>query len=257
MTTLEMKPIANHAWKGRVVEEDRATGWIRSLPSSPGDLAEVRDALTGTRGECLKRVVDLELPHIPFIYTSVDTFLRQPGEILSQLRGEDFFLTIQPTDYAARVDSPSPRVASAREIVSLARQYSSDVTGVEFDIVVSEVRDIAYLGNITVAEGGEMYGEFSDEGIPPTRSGLKQVHRFQRDPYLGTFHYSFDDKELRRSIYDALQCLPYRGTGRNREWQKGYYELTLVRSPDNHLYPAFYDFRDSKSFLYAPAHKVL
>lgn len=241
----------------RPVEEDRATGWIRTLPGDNDQLAGLRDDLEGSRAEMLNRVKALKLPHVPFASASVDEFLNDPSTITQGLQGRKLFCTIQPADYAARVEAPKPSIISLSEIKDLAAGYTMQATGINYHIILSEARDIAYVGNIIVSESGEVYGEFSAEGIPPTRSGLKQVHRFQKDPFLSTFHYSFEDTDLREAIYRSLDYLPHKGTCRGREWQQGYYELLLSREPDGQLRPEFYDYRDCKSFLYAPESKVL
>jgi len=241
----------------RQVEEDRATGWIRTLPCDKDELAALRDDLQGSRAQMLNRVKALELPHVPFAHASVDEFVKDPRTLTQDLRGEKLFCTIQPANYAACVEAPKPSVISLSKITELAASYTTQATGVNYHIILSEARDIAYVGNIIVGERGDVYGEFSAEGIPPTRSGLKQVHRFQKDPFLGTFHYSFEDTALREAIYRSMDCLPHVGTCRGREWQQGYYELLLSRGADGQLRPEFYDYRDCKSFLYAPESKVL
>jgi hypothetical protein len=241
----------------RTVEEDRATGWIRTLPCDNDQLAGLRDDLEGSRAEMLNRVKALQLPHVPFSHASVDEFVKDPSLVIQGLQGEKLFCTIQPADYAARVEAPKPSVISLSEIPALAAEYTREATGVNYHIILSEARDIAYVGNIIVGEHGDIYGELSAEGIPPTRSGLKQVDRFQKEPFLSTFHYSFEDTALREAIYRCVANLPHSGTCRGREWQPGYYEFLLSRDADGHLRPEFYDYRDCKSFLYAPESKVL
>jgi hypothetical protein len=239
------------------VEEDRATGWIRTLPGDNDTLAGLRDDLEGSRAEMLARVKALQLPHVPFAHASVDEFVKDPYTVSEGLRGEKLFCTIQPANYAARVEAPKPSVIPLSKIKELADDYTTEATGVNYHIILSEARDIAYVGNIIVGEHGDVYGEFSAEGIPPTRSGLKQVYRFQKEPFLSTFHYSFDDTALREAIYRSMDYLPHSGTCRAREWQPGYYELLLSREADGQLKAEFYDYRNCKSFLYAPESKVL
>jgi hypothetical protein len=233
-------------------EKDRATGWIHKLTANNPELSEVRDALVGSRADMMDRVKGLNLPHIPYAHASIEDFLANPAALAEQIRGESYFYTIQPSNYAARVESPSPGVASLDHVVEIAQYFTKKATGTEFRLVLSEVRDIAYLGNIVVDEAGHIYGEFTDEGIPPTRSGVERVSVFQKDITLDTFHYNFEDRELRAAIYKSVSLLPHRGTGRERVWDKGYYELNLVRSPAGTLSPAFYDFRTSNAFLFVP-----
>jgi hypothetical protein len=243
--------------EGRAEEPDRATGWIRQLSKNNPELEDVRDALIGSRAEMLDRVKELGLPIIPYAHSTVEDFLASPEKLTKGLSGERFFYTIQPSSYAEAVKSPSPGVATLSQITELAEFFTESYQGTKFTIVVSEAVDVAYLGNIVINESGDMYGEFTDENIPPTRSGISRVRQFQKDPWLGTFCYNFEDTELRRAIYNSIQSLPHRGTGRDAVWQKGYYELNLVRTSNGTLTPAFYDFRDSKAFLYVPANRVV
>jgi hypothetical protein len=131
-------------------EKDRATGWIHKLTANNPELSEVRDALVGSRADMMDRVKGLNLPYIPYIHASVEDFLDNPAALAEQIRGESYFYTIQPSNYAARVESPSPGVASLDHIVEIAQYFTKKATGTEFRLVLSEVRDIAYLGNIVV-----------------------------------------------------------------------------------------------------------
>ena len=228
--------------------EDRATGWITKLTTNAPELREIRDALIGSRAEMMDAVKELGLPHIPFAHASVDEFLENPEKLAKALKGDHYYYTIQPNDYAARVDTPSPAIASLDAIVELAQEFSSANSKVPFTIVLSEVKQIAFLGNIAVSQDGNIYGEFTDEGIPPTRSSLTRVFQFHKDHTLDTFKYSFENPELQKAIYQAVSLLPHLGTGRNREWNPGYYEVQLVPTDTGRLVPYFYDYRTSKAF---------
>jgi hypothetical protein len=233
-------------------EKDRATGWIHKLNANAPELSAVRDALIGSRAAMMDTVRDLGLPHIPYSYGKVDEFLKNPATLTEGLKGDQFFFIIQPTDYAANIEAPSPGIASLGAIIDRAKEFTKAATGNDFTLVLSEVKDIEFIGNIVVDANGRMYGEFTDEGIPPTRSGVTRLFSFKKDDILDTFRYSFENPELRKAIFQSLSSLPHIGTGRERVWDKGYYELHFIRSQDGPLTPAFYDYRISNAFLFVP-----
>lgn len=232
--------------------EDRATGWISGIAADAPELEEVRKALIGSRGEMMDTVKDIGLPFIPYAYSKVDDFLDHPEALAKDLDGKRFFYLIQPADYACGVESPPHAVSELDTIVDVAREYTSTARGRDFIIMLSEVRDIVYVGNVVVDEHNRMYGELTDEGIPPTRGGVTRLFSFRKDDTLDVFRYEFDDSDLRSAVYSAVNALPHIGSGRERRWDPGYYEYHLVRSPSGRLTPVFYDYRQSKEFLFVP-----
>lgn len=249
--TVTVQEIVNHIEEPQP-EKDRATGWIHKISANAPELAAVREALIGSRAEMMDTVRDLGLPHIPYTYGTVDEFLQNPELLTKDLRGDQYFCIIQPTDYSANIEAPSPGISSLDSIVERAQEFTQKETGHSFTIVLSEVRDIEFIGNIVVDEQGRMYGEFTDEGIPPTRSGVTRLFSFRKDDILDVFRYSFENTELRKAIFQSLSSLPHTGTGRERQWDKGYYELHFIRTDEGLLTPAFYDYRTSKAFLFVP-----
>ncbi len=236
----------------RKPEKDRATGWIRKLTAQAPELAEVTEALTGSRGKMMDTVRELGLPFVPYAYATVEEFLRDPQALAGQLKGDTFFCTLQPTNYVAGIECPSLGVISVDELVEKIKHYTEEELGTSFTIMLSEVRDVAFLGNIVINSNNQIYGEFTDQGIPPTRSGVTRLFGFRKDDVLDTFRYDFKDAELREAIYRSVSLLPHTGTGRDRVWDKGYYELNLTRGENGGLSPAFYDYRQKDAFLFVP-----
>lgn len=235
--------------------QDRESGWRIACANDKSDFGrEVLEVLSGTRSALLAKVRDLNLPHIPFVTASVDDFLADPNRFLKELRGNEYYWMLHATSGDPLAEYPKPRVGSKDELIENLQRYAGGKQGQPFSVAVSECVDIEYLGNIVVNREGSVYGELTDAPYPPTRNGQPIRCRFARHPILDTFRYSNEDAELRTAIYNAIRAIPGDFQGRERVFDRGYYEFYLIRDREtNALKPAFYDFRSHSAFCYVPS----
>ncbi len=234
--------------------QDRESGWKIACAGSDDAFAKVVfEALQGTRSQMLEKVRELNLPHVPFITAPVDEILADPDKYLSELKGDSYYWMLHATNGDPLAAYPKPLVGSKYDLLSEIEQYSSVAGSIPFSVAVSECVDVEYLGNIVVDGDGHLYGELTDAPYPPTRNGMPLRCRFARHPQLDTFRYSSEDTELRAAIYKAIQSIPGEFEGRDRIYDRGYYEFFLIRDDQTHqLKPVFYDYRTHAAFCFVP-----
>ncbi|HMQ96326.1 MAG TPA: hypothetical protein PKD19_03855 [Candidatus Saccharibacteria bacterium] len=119
-----------------------------------------------------------------------------------------------------------------------------DINPVDYQLLVSEFLENRYGGQMVVSEMG-MVSIYFGEGNEADYSTGNKVPQYTADNNrpTNTFHYSFEDTELRRSVQKLVEAITLKGGDSMRPgYHPGYYEFALC---GDELKPIFLDYRPS------------
>jgi hypothetical protein len=205
--------------------------------------------LTKSRIDTYARLERMGLPTVPHVSSTLREFIEHAPQYLGEFSGKHVRLIVEPIGAdelleTIRLTDPAPE-----EIVAKLRQKVSPNQISKYSVLMKEFIPYAYAVTIMVNSDQSMIIEASK----PTSSSLQlngtPDFMLSRDPWLGTFRYSFESPDIRKLLYRVTHFLPHIGSGRSREFQKGYYEMIIAKRSESSPFCFYFDdFREGKGF---------
>lgn len=192
--------------------------FIRHANETKADTQDVFDALG--------------LPTYRRIIRPLDTFDAATEEGLANFTTPNvWFQIIRPESKDAQLDIP---INALNVAIEPYRDTASNGTL----ILVSEYLDNRYGGNIVITPEGQLIAEFGAGTNTDYTAGNATLGHFISSAHgTQTLRYSFDDPQLRQTMYDAIRPLR-----RGGEVQPGYYEF-ILGDDNGKLRPIYTDAR--------------
>jgi hypothetical protein len=228
---------------------DSLRGWARALEdlSTPEFSLALIQNLRRPMHKRYELLKEMGLLRIPVVSVSADTFLSNPGEYLDSISGKKLFPFVEPTSYHPERPRLHNTVADRELLPDLVRATVSGYDPKDFMVTLQPALPVLFNGNITVKSQGDVFAEFSGSRDIPSRQGARILFSAWRSSTDGIFRYSTEDPNERRAAYAAIMAMPSYGSGREREFQPGYYEVAVAEK-DGSLLPLFFDYRDEPCF---------
>jgi len=226
--------------------------WAYAIRKGNQRLAELldEDRLTGFRA-----MEKLRLPHYKQETVALVKFLYDPQKYLEKVGSQKFYVNLLPqkeqlTRYR-QID------LLPEEVVSFVQEHVPASQVDNYLMVLSEFYENQYSGNIIISPDGEVVIEMVRGSHAPLVSGAKTPEFFVcRDQFTGNFSYSFEDKTLRKAVWNMLLTIPYDNGNtlsgkidRHTRFTPGYYEFALVkRGQTEPLKVMFIDYRGNRAY---------
>lgn len=210
-----------------------------------------RNDLFISRLEIYRRLDEIGLPTVPYVGTSLEDFLARPETHLTIFQGLQTRVTLEPNDTQGQL--PTKRITNPvlSELVPLIQQTIDRSLHDSYSILLKEYIPNAY--QVTVMVNSDQ--SITIEAVSPSSRSLQlngtPEYRGYRDPILFTFKYDFENPLLRKLLYTAVQKIPHSGTGRLKDFMRGYYELIIAKRDTESSYKVFFDdFRQGSGFTF-------
>lgn len=231
---------------------DSLRGWATALEQSPHTVwsHEFLSDLRKPMFERYRMLQEMGLIRHPLVIVDARSFLEKPDLYLAEIGGEDLFPFVESKHNRDALPKIHNRVIARDTLADAVRDTVSGYDAGEFMVTLQPAYPVLLNGNVTVGKDGAVYGEFSDGTTLPSRQRAPLLIRVWSDPYLKTFSYSSENQALRRAVQAAVQALPAEGSGRERAYQYGYYEVAVAAEPGTRgLKPLFFDYRSDRVFV--------
>lgn len=226
--------------------------WSGAIRKGNQKLAEQldEDRLTGFRA-----MEKLHLPHFKQETIALAEFLCDPQKYFGKIGSQKFYVNLSPrkellTRYR-QID------LSQEEVVPFVQEHVPASQVENYLMVLSEFYENQYSGNIVISPSGEIVIEMVKGSHAPLVSGEKTPEFFvRRDEFTGNLSYSFEDKTLRKAVWNvllAIPCfnedMPSEGINRHTRFTPGYYEFALIkREQTEPLKVMFIDYRGNSAY---------
>jgi hypothetical protein len=229
--------------------------WSRELINLKGrhglDVDEILSIqeLNMDRNATYARLEKMGLPTVLYRATSLLEFLAHSEEYLGYFDGGKIRLIVEP--HSGKDLLPTIRMTDPvrDEIVEVLKDKTEAKVRDMYSVLIKEFIPFAYRVTVVVNSDQSILLEAAKPASSSFQlNGVPDYH-VRRDPFLGTFCYDFNDPHLRRLLYQAIQKIPYLGTGQHKEFLEGYYEMIIAkRSKDASFQYYFDDYRRGKGF---------
>jgi hypothetical protein len=228
-------------------QEKNITQWARAADSIDSALSLRLDE---NRLVGIATLEKLDLPRAKMLTLPLTRFLEKPGEYIENMDCRHLYMCLNPR----RKELPRHRQAGLahEEIMPFIESRLSPQDYDQYDLLFIQYFRNVYGGSVMVGDDGIILVEFKEGYQGPIASG-EEAPQFSayRDHFTGSFHYSFQDPELRELIYNLVQTIPHRENGRVEEFWPGYYEFALVeKEPGQPLQPIFIDSRENPVYQF-------
>jgi len=187
-----------------------------------------------SRAERFQRVKDLHLPRKETRDIMIDEFFRNPDHFFDQILSPLLYINLNGIRKEGLTREDAKEFIRKNILRSKAEK-----------VFIAEYYPVEYGGNIVINTDQSIIIEFKKGSQGPISAGtVIPEYRVERGS-MGVFHYSFDDEELRKCIYDVIKQIPHDG----RTYTVGYYEFQLVRKKlDGFLEPVFIDYDEDPAY---------
>ena len=212
--------------------------------------------LTDDKTKSQAMLEKLNLPRGKVINTAVSDFLKNPELYFSQLTSPEYYVSITHPNENSRIRKPHLSHDEALEFIQNASGGGYDM------LTIIETYPSVFGVNISVNKNGSVYAE----GVRGTSSDLTTLNKIpdfsmELDEMTGLAHYSTEDPNIRKFLYDALSHIPADEThlselGRDKKYHPGFYELmatyanedAALKHDESQLKPIFIDYTDNEHY---------
>lgn len=208
--------------------------WAKELEGASPELSR---KLNRPREDGWRALEDFDLPRYKRIVVPVEKFLLNPAEVIKDIPSKTLFVFLQPKT-GQPVRKTKLTLEEAVAFVKITTEDSPD----EWEVHISETSEEKYGGNVYVKKDGHAVIEMTTKGQGAVSAGTVTPElRAWQDEFLGTWHFSSEDLELKRLVRRVMKHVPHEG----RKFLKGLYEFHIIESDeDGSLEVKFVDFRD-------------
>jgi hypothetical protein len=213
-------------------------------------ISGISDSLCSPMYLRFARLKALQLLFTPIVSIEASSLLQTPEHYLRMVPGEYLFPFIEPIREVKDVKQFRAKKIERETLISVVRETIGKSDPSLWMVTLQRSYTLLFNGNIIVRRDGSVIGEFTAGTGSPSQQKSQIDCRVSRDLFLGTFKYTNSDEVTRRSIAKAIAALPGVGSGRQKEYQRGYYEVGLgVDEDSGRVLPLFYDYRDEPFFV--------
>lgn len=237
-----------------VEKEDSLRGWSAALEnlSAGAPAAGVLEGLRVPMAERYRRLKAEGLISIPVCSERADVLCADVEAAARNVGWGPLYAFIEPADGK----SSSKRWHGKLEVNQLKAKVQQ-VVGVqalsEYVVTIQPAFEILYNANVMVRHDGSVSAEFCSGKDLPSRAGTRILFSAWRDELSGMLRYSSKELAEREIAYRVLSAIPGDGSGRERNYRPGYYEIAVARAPSGSgILPLFFDFRDDEFFIGKP-----
>ncbi len=226
--------------------EENINSWARVLREADFKLG---DRLYQNKTEQYQKLKKTGLPQYNKVENvEISCFLSNPEAVVSSLDSQRYFVSLIPKKQTM------PRYGKAgidvNQIVDYIKENIDLKNQTEYQITINEYFENLFGGNMVMGQHGEVYVEFKrGEQTDIARGKLVPEFIVTRERFTKSFRYSFQDKDIRKTIFMALLSVPCEGEGRNLRFMQGYYEFVIIRRSEKSLPEViFIDYSDNPLF---------
>ncbi|MCB0335205.1 MAG: hypothetical protein KDD62_02835 [Bdellovibrionales bacterium] len=227
-------------WIREMIQHDKSKG-IESIQRSNDFFMD--------RKETYARLEGLGLPTVPHACTSLTDFLKRPKQYLADFKGLQVRLVVEPN--TRKEELPTVRLTNPQkeQIGVKLRETIPNEARAHYSVLIKEFIPFAYQATIMVNKDQSIDLEATSPTSKSIQLNGEPEYQVRRDPMLFTYRYNFEDPALRQLLYRTILKVPHVGSGRERIFTPGYYELIIAkRSEDTPFQVFFDDYRTGKGF---------
>ena len=226
--------------------------WADAMDRVGGINPEVTAELSKTKADYTENFAELALPTYKRYIEPLASFLHEQSPRHEGMNTPTFWFQLIPKfaggEKLTRLDVADIDIHDT--VQELIAKNNIDLD--KYDILVSEFLTNKYGGQMVVGDGGEV-AVYMGEGTEAEYSTAEKSPQYIADNMrsTGTFHYSFEDPELRLAVQNLIQAAAIQAdNGRfENNYVPGYYEFALC---GDELRPIFLDYRPDQLHIYRP-----
>lgn len=228
-----------------LTRKTRTQDWGRN-PELQRKFPKLAEALSEDRRTRFARIKELGLPQANCVEATLPDFLDDPEKYFSQLATDKYYAAVNT--YKKDLRSFGEADLGKAEILEEIKSKISESRYSDYEIRIEEYGNL-YGGTIVTGPEGQIWIEFKEGRQTEIGEGsVTPEYTAEKDKHTGVLRYSFEDEDLRRDIYNALQAIPHKGEGRNKRYLPGYFEFALFEREDGKRYPVFFDYSEYPEF---------
>lgn len=217
--------------------------WVSALKKVNPSEAQKLDF---SRNDAFAAVVDLGLPHYSRFNTRLDDFFSNPKKNLKNIKTRLCYVNLKPLHNSFQAfRQPGLATESLEEFLSkLILEKDREF----YELTVSEYKVNQFGGNVIINNDGTIEIEFKRGTQGPISDGTENPEFYVKMNASGVMHYSFEDINLRKNIWNTVRKIPHEGN----KYLPGYYEFQLVSKSEEDspsLEPIFVDYRQAGAYL--------
>lgn len=234
-------------------KDDSLRGWSAALEGLPtaATSVDVIESLRIPMAERYRRLDKEGLLKIPVHSESADVFFNNLGAAVAHVGSGPYYVFVEPKDGASGGKRWHGRL-SAEQLPDKVDEIVGVQSPADYVVTIQPAYEILYNANVMIRHDGSVSAEFCSGKDLPSRSGTRILFSAWREELSGMLRYSSGELAEREIAYRVLSALPGDGSGRNRNYRPGYYEVAVARHPTGGILPLFFDFREDEFFIGKP-----